>query len=51
MIGGEIIPQKTEVSEIKWIKYDKVIDVITYENKKELFKKVLKDLENAYLKI
>ena len=43
-IGGEEKNQE-EINELKWIPLQDAIDVITYDNTKELFKKVLQELE------
>ena len=40
---GTLIPQESEIDQVKWIDLDKVIDILTYENDRELFKKVLKE--------
>ena len=48
MIEGELIAQEEEVSDIKWIDYKEAFNVITYENTKELFRKVLSDLGKVW---
>lgn len=45
-IGGEIKNQECEVQDIKWIVLEEAIEKITYENTKELFRRVLKDINN-----
>ena len=40
---GEIKAQECEVKDIKWIEFDKAIDIITYDNTRELFKQILKE--------
>lgn len=42
-IGGDIKPQESEVSVIEWLDFDEAIKKISYENTKELFRKVLVD--------
>ncbi len=42
-IGGEIKPQESEVTVIEWLDFDEAIKKISYENTKELFRKVLVD--------
>ena len=42
-LNKNIIKQELEIKEILWIDIDKVIDVLTFDNLKELWKKVLKD--------
>ena len=42
-INNNIIKQKTEIKEILWVDVDKVIDILTFDNLKVLWKKVLKD--------
>lgn len=43
--GGEINRQESEVSEIKWLDFDEAVKTITYDNTRELFKKVLEELK------
>lgn len=43
--GGEIKAQECEVNEIKWLDFDEAVETITYENTRELFKKILKDIK------
>ena len=43
-ISKDVLPQETEVSEIKWLPYSEAIETISYDNSKELLTKVLKDL-------
>lgn len=43
-----LIPQESEINQVKWVELDKAMDVITYDNDKNLFKKVLE--ENMYNK-
>ena len=40
-IGGEIKAQECEVNDIKWLNFDEAIKTITYDNTRELFKKIL----------
>ena len=42
-IGGEIKAQECEVNDIKWLDFDEAIETITYDNTRELFKKILKE--------
>jgi len=37
--------QECEVNEIKWLDFDEAVETITYENTRELFKKILKDIK------
>ena len=41
--GGEIKAQECEVNDIKWLDFDKAMQTITYDNTRELFKKILKE--------
>lgn len=43
--GGEIKAQECEVNEIKWLDFDEAVETITYENTRELFEKILKDIK------
>lgn len=42
-INKNIIKQELEIKEILWVDVDKVIDILTFDNLKVLWKKVLKD--------
>lgn len=42
--SNNIKPQQEEVQEVIWLDIDNAINTITYENSKELLKKVKKDL-------
>ena len=44
-VSKDTIPQETEVSEIKWLSFEEAIETITYDNSKELLRKVFIDLE------
>ena len=39
--GGEIKPQIGEVNEIKWLDFNEAMQKITYENVKEVFRKII----------
>ena len=41
--GGEIKAQVCEVNDIKWLDFDEAMQTITYDNTRELFKKILKE--------
>lgn len=43
-IGGILQKQESEIAEVKWCPINAVIDTLTFDNAKELFKKVMKDL-------
>ena len=40
-----IIMQESEIENIKWCDFDEALDVLTFEDWKEMFKKVIKDLK------
>ena len=42
-IGGEIKAQECEVSEIRWVEFEKAIKLITYDNTRELFEKAINE--------
>ena len=44
-VGGNIKAQECEVNDIKWLDFDEAIKTITYDNTRELFKKILKERE------
>ncbi len=45
-IAGEIIPQESEVSDIRWVNFEEAEEIITYDSSKNLWKNVLKDIQN-----
>lgn len=40
-----IIMQESEIENIKWCEFDEAIDTLTFDNWKEMFRSVIKDLE------
>lgn len=42
-IGGEIKAQECEVSEIRWVGFEKAIKLITYDNTRALFEKAINE--------
>ena len=44
-LNKNIIKQESEINDILWVDIDKVIDVLTFDNLKELWKKVLKEMK------
>lgn len=44
-VGGEIKPQEEEINKIKWFSIDEAIEKITYDNTRELFENVLKEVD------
>ena len=45
-ITTDIVKQKGEILETKWATADEVLDTLTYDNWKDMFKEVIKDLNN-----
>lgn len=43
-INTNIKKQESEIESVKWCNYHKAIEILTFENSKELLKKVMKDL-------
>ena len=41
-IGGEIKAQECEIDDIMWLDFDKAVEMITYDNTRELFREILK---------
>lgn len=41
----EVIMQESEIENIKWCDFDEALNTLTFENWKEMFKKVIKDIE------
>lgn len=46
-VGGEIERQESEISDIRWLDFDEAFKKITYDNTRELFKKVLDCYKNS----
>ena len=45
VIGGKIKPQYTEVDEVSFIPMDRVLDKLDFDDMKELYKNLLKDIK------
>ena len=45
-ITKNVKKQDSEISKILWVDIDKVINILTYDNMKDMYKKVLKDIKN-----
>lgn len=43
----EIIMQESEIENIKWCDFDEALNTLTFENWKEMFKKVIKDINST----
>lgn len=43
-LSGNIKPQEEEIKEIKWVNINEAFDIISYDNTKEMFKEVLKEM-------
>lgn len=41
----EIIPQDSEIQKVEWVNIEKAIDLITYDNSREMFKRVLQEVK------
>ncbi len=46
-VGGDIERQESEISDIKWLDFNEALKKITYDNTRELFKKVLDCYKNS----
>lgn len=44
-INGKEKPQEDEVQEVKWCTFNEALDTITFENTKNIFKNVIKDIK------
>lgn len=45
-LGGEIKPQEEEVIQIEWLGFEDALNILTYQNSKEILKKVWKEYFN-----
>ena len=43
-IGGKIQKQDSEVKEVKWCTFEEALELITFDNLKEVLKKVMEDI-------
>lgn len=41
----EVIMQESEIENIKWCDFDEALNTLTFENWKDMFKKVIKDIK------
>ncbi len=41
----EIIMQESEIANIKWCDFDEALNTLTFENWKEMFKRVIEDIK------
>ena len=48
LIGGKAKRQESEISEVRWVPVEDAVDVITFDNAKEMLKSALKEL--GYIK-
>ena len=44
-LSDEITKQEVEIADVKWCEFYEALDVLTYDNTKELFRKVIEDIE------
>ena len=42
----KIIMQESEIENVRWCNFDEALDILTFENWKEMFKEVIKDLKS-----
>ena len=42
----KIIMQESEIENVRWCNFDEALNVLTFDNWKELFKEVIKDLKS-----
>ena len=40
----EIVMQKSEIEKVKWCDFEEALETLTFDNSKEVFKKVINDL-------
>lgn len=45
----EIVMQESEIENIKWCDFDEALNTLTFENWKDMFKKVIKDIDNEII--
>ena len=46
-IGGSIKPQESEINTVEWFDFEEALEVITYDNSKELLKNYLENFKNS----
>lgn len=42
--SNKIVEQESEIEKAEWYDFDKAIDILTFDNLKDVFKKVIKDM-------
>ena len=42
--GGKIHKQDTEIEDVRWCSFDEALDLLTFDNWKDMFRNVIKDL-------
>ena len=47
-VKGDIVRQESEINQIKWVPISEAVDTITYDNAKEMLRKIFVDL--GYIK-
>ncbi len=43
-INDEVVMQESEIENAKWCKFDEALELLTFDNWKEIFKKAIKDI-------
>ena len=43
-VKGDIVRQESEINQIKWVPISEAVDTITYDNAKEMLRKIFSDL-------
>ena len=44
--SGKLKKQESEIEDVKWCSFDEALDLLTFENWKVMFRKVIEDLSN-----
>lgn len=42
----ELVMQESEIEKVRWCNFSEALDILTYNNLKEILKRVLKDIKN-----
>ena len=45
-LGGEPVPQESEVQEVGWFSIEEAVEKITYDNTREVLKSAIRDFES-----
>ena len=45
--GGKLQKQEEEIEDVRWCNFDEALEMLTFDNSKDMFKSVLEELKNS----